>query len=91
MPQFRGLCCHSARQHSQVIGRLLPYDQAVVKVGHSYRVALPVAVYRTWRDTNLEGRGVTPDVAAPLDASALRAGEDTQLEAARNAVTDAGV
>lgn len=64
---------------------------SAVKVGHSYRVALPVAVYRTWRDTNLEGRGVTPDVAAPLDASALRAGEDTQLEAARNAVTDAGV
>lgn len=62
-----------------------------VKVGHGYRVALPVAVYRTWRDTNLEGQGVTPDVAAPLDASALRAGDDAQLNAARRVVTAAAV
>ena len=57
-----------------------------VKVGHGYRVALPVAVYKTWRDTNLEGKGVAPDVAVPLGASELRAGEDTQLSAARLAV-----
>ena len=62
-----------------------------LKVGHGYRVALPVAVYRTWRDTNLEGRGVTPDVAVPLDASALRAGDDPQLNAARRVVTSAAV
>lgn len=62
-----------------------------VKVGHGYRVALPVAVYRTWRDTNLEGQGVTPDVVAPLDASALRAGDDTQLNAARRVVTAGAV
>lgn len=60
-----------------------------VKVGHGYRVALPVAVYRTWHDTNLEGQGVTPDVAATLDASALRDGDDTQMTAARRAVVDA--
>ncbi|ODS52450.1 MAG: hypothetical protein ABS36_17875 [Acidobacteria bacterium SCN 69-37] len=50
-----------------------------VKVGHGYRVALPVAVYRTWRDTNLEGQGVTPDIDAPIDAEALRWGQDNQL------------
>jgi C-terminal processing protease CtpA/Prc len=62
-----------------------------VKVGHGYRVALPVAVYRTWRETNLEGQGLTPDVVAPLDASALRAGDDTQLNAARRVVTAGAV
>jgi carboxyl-terminal processing protease len=61
-----------------------------LKVGHGYRVALPVAVYRTWRGTNLEGRGVTPDVAVSLDASALRAGNDTQLSAAKRALVAQG-
>ncbi|MCL4194890.1 MAG: hypothetical protein KJZ87_24335 [Thermoguttaceae bacterium] len=61
-----------------------------LKVGHGYRVALPVAVYRTWRDTNLEGQGVTPDVAVPLDAAALRAGDDTQLSAAKRALAAQG-
>lgn len=59
---------------------------SALKVGHGYRVALPVAVYRTWMDTNLEGRGVTPTLCAPLSPDALRSGVDTQLEAVVSAV-----
>jgi carboxyl-terminal processing protease len=49
------------------------------KVGHGYRVALPVGAYYTWQGTKLEGRGVTPDTeesAAPQD---LLVGRDMPL------------
>ena len=58
------------------------------KVGHGYRVALPVAAYYTWKGTNLEGCGVVPDVEEPLQASALWQGEDTQLRRAVAVATD---
>lgn len=56
------------------------------KVGHGYRVALPVAAYYTWKGTNLEGRGVTPNVEVPLDTEALLDGADSQLQRAVKAV-----
>lgn len=49
------------------------------KVGFGYRVALPVAAYYTWNGTNLEGKGVMPDVEEPLSAEAIGRGEDNQL------------
>ncbi len=61
-------------------GRLVA--TSAFKVGHGYRVALPVAAYYTWNGTHLEGRGVTPNVDEPLDADALRSGVDTQLQRA---------
>jgi C-terminal processing protease CtpA/Prc len=61
-------------------GRLVA--TSAFKVGHGYRVALPVAAYHTWRDTNLEGIGVAPNVDEPLDVEALRSGVDTQLRKA---------
>jgi C-terminal processing protease CtpA/Prc len=65
---------------SKTPGRLVA--TSAFKVGHGYRVALPVASYYTWKGTNLEGRGVVPDVEEPLQASALWQGEDTQLRRA---------
>jgi carboxyl-terminal processing protease len=62
-------------------GRLVA--TSAFKVGHGYRVILPVAAYFTWHDNNLEGKGVVPDVEEPVSAEALRAGEDTQLQRAR--------
>jgi C-terminal processing protease CtpA/Prc len=59
-----------------------------MKVGHGYRVALPVAAYRTWSGNNLEGRGVVPDLTVPLDASALQAGDDPQLTVAQKVLTE---
>jgi C-terminal processing protease CtpA/Prc len=46
-------------------------------------VALPVAAYYTWNGTNLEGKGVTPDVDEPLYADALGRGDDNQLRRAQ--------
>lgn len=56
------------------------------KVGFGYRVALPVASYFTWKGTNLEGRGVDPDIFEPLSPEALWRGEDNQLRRARDVV-----
>jgi C-terminal processing protease CtpA/Prc len=49
------------------------------KVGHGYRVALPVGAYYTWLGTKLEGRGVTPDTAELVTPETLVAGIDTPL------------
>ena len=60
-------------------GRLMA--ASAFKVGFGYRVALPVAAYRTWQGTMLEGIGVCPDVEVGFDMEA-----DPQLDAALAAV-----
>lgn len=66
-------------------GRLVA--TSAFKVGHGYRVALPVAAYYTWQDRNLEGVGVTPDVEEPFSPEAYWRGVDTQLDRALEAVS----
>lgn len=61
-------------------GRLVA--TSAFKVGLGYRVVLPVAAYFTWQGTNLEGRGVTPDIEEPISPEALWNGEDNQLNRA---------
>lgn len=56
------------------------------KVGHGYRIALPVVKYFTWRDQPLEGIGITPSIVVKPDVPALREGRDVQLAAAINAL-----
>jgi carboxyl-terminal processing protease len=58
------------------------------KVGFGYRVALPVAAYYTWNGTNLEGRGVAPDMEEGVSCDALWRGEDNQLRQAQAQVRD---
>jgi C-terminal processing protease CtpA/Prc len=65
-------------------GRLVA--TSAFKVGHGYRVALPVAAYYTWKGTNLEGHGVVPDVEEPLDAQVLWSGVDSQLQRATSVI-----
>lgn len=52
------------------------------KVGFGYRVALPVAVYFTWADQNLEGAGIAPDTEQGISFEDLRSGRDPQLDRA---------
>jgi C-terminal processing protease CtpA/Prc len=52
------------------------------RVGHGYRIAIPVAAYYTWNGTFLEGKGVVPDVDEPFSIAAIRSGTDTQLQRA---------
>jgi C-terminal processing protease CtpA/Prc len=52
------------------------------KVGHGYRIVLPVGAYFTWQGTKLEGQGVEPDSVEPLNPADLAMGGDTQLNRA---------
>jgi C-terminal processing protease CtpA/Prc len=45
-------------------------------------VVLPVAACFTWHGTNLEGRGVVPNIEEPISPEALWNGEDNQLNRA---------
>ncbi len=49
------------------------------RVGHGYRVALPVGAYYTWQGTKLEGRGVAPDIEKSAMPHDLLEGRDTVL------------
>ena len=65
-------------------GRLL--GATSFKVGHGFRLALPVVAYRTWSGASLEGKGVVPDVNCPFSWEAARNGSDPQFDAARDAL-----
>jgi carboxyl-terminal processing protease len=67
-------------------GRLLGGNS--FKVGHGYRIALPVVAYRTWLGAKLEGKGIEPDVVAPFSPEPLQDGVDTQLRAAVEALSN---
>lgn len=69
---------------AKTAGRLVA--TSAFKVGFGYRVALPVAAYFTWKGTNLEGRGVVPDIEEPVSPQSLWNGKDNQLERALNSL-----
>ena len=69
---------------AKTAGRLVA--TSAFKVGFGYRVALPVAAYFTWKGTNLEGRGVAPDIEEPVSPQSLWNGKDNQLERALNSL-----
>ena len=59
---------------------------SALKVGHGYRVALPVASYFTWQGTNLESVGVSPSIEVRQDVTLLGRGRDAQLQQAASVV-----
>jgi carboxyl-terminal processing protease len=72
---------------TKTAGRLVA--SSAFKVGEGYRVVLPVAAFLTWRGSNLEGSGVSPDIEEPVNPSLLVQGRDTQLERAVEGVRSA--
>ena len=71
---------------SRTAGRLLGGNS--FKVGYGYRIAIPVVAYRTWQEARLEGKGIEPSMPAPFSPEACRDGMDTQLSAAREALSN---
>jgi C-terminal processing protease CtpA/Prc len=65
---------------TKTAGRLVA--TSTFKVGHGYRIAIPVAAYYTWQGRNLEGVGVPPDIEEPFSAEAVWQGRDPQLDRA---------
>jgi C-terminal processing protease CtpA/Prc len=72
---------------AKTAGRLV--SNSAFKVGFGYRVALPDAAYITWKGTNLEGRGLVPNIEETLSPEALWSGEDNQLKRAVDCLKEA--
>ena len=74
---------------AQLVGAATPGKVVAAssfKVGHGYRVALPVGSYFTWHGTKLEGRGIAPNVHAPTLPEDLLEGKDVPLQSAIEAL-----
>lgn len=69
---------------TKTAGRLVA--TSAFKLGFGYRLVIPVARYFTWQGTNLEGRGISPDIEAPFCAVSSWEGLDRPLEAAVGAL-----
>jgi C-terminal processing protease CtpA/Prc len=65
-------------------GRLV--SRCAYKLGHGYRLVIPVAAYVSAKGTQIEGRGITPDLSVPWSYADAVAGTDNQLNAAIRAV-----
>jgi carboxyl-terminal processing protease len=70
---------------TKTAGRLM--GASAYKVGFGYRLALPIAVFRTWQGTMIEGIGVRPDIEVDFETAAALQSRDVQLEAAIRAVS----
>ena len=72
---------------SRTPGRLV--SRKASKLGFGYRLVIPVAAYVSAKGTQIEGKGVTPDVEVPWSFTNATAGRDNQLDAALKIVTTA--
>jgi C-terminal processing protease CtpA/Prc len=61
-------------------GRLV--SRSAFKLGYGYRIVIPVAAYVSAKGTQIEGRGITPDLSIPWSFGDAVEGTDNQLSAA---------
>jgi C-terminal processing protease CtpA/Prc len=59
-------------------GRLT--SRSAFKIGHDYRLVLPIAAYQSWKGVCIEGKGVEPDVEVHWSFEDAIAGRDRQLD-----------
>ena len=69
---------------TKTAGRLM--GASAFKVGFGYRVALPIAAYKTWQGKMLEGVGVCPNIEVAFNPEAYVQANDPQLDAAVAAI-----
>ena len=65
---------------SKTPGRLV--SRSAFKIGHNYRLVIPIGAFVSWRGNRIEGKGITPDI--PVDWSYEEAlhGRDNQMDKA---------
>src|SRR5260370_26805677 len=68
-------------------GRLV--SRTASKLGFGYRLIIPVAAYVSAKGTQIEGKGITPDIPVSWSFPDATAGKDNQIEAAIQALTAA--
>jgi C-terminal processing protease CtpA/Prc len=69
---------------TQTAGRLIPGSG--FKIGLGYMLIMPKAEYLTWQGHRFEGAGVEPDVMVPWSPDCFAAGNDNQLQRAKEVV-----
>jgi carboxyl-terminal processing protease len=70
---------------AQIVGQKTPGEvlgAVNFRLPHGYRLRMPIATWQTWGGTVIEGRGVQPDAAVPLNPGHLADGIDDQLREA---------
>lgn len=70
---------------SRTPGRLV--SRKASKLGFGYRLVVPVAAYISAKGTQIEGKGIKPDVEIPWSFTDATAGRDNQLDAALELVS----
>lgn len=61
-------------------GRLL--SRSGFKIGHDYRLVIPIGAYVSWNGNRIEGKGITPDVPVDWSYGEALLGRDNQLSKA---------
>ncbi len=69
-------------------GRLV--SRSATKLGHGYRLIVPVAAYVSAKGTQIEGSGITPDVVVPWSSEDAVLGLDYQLAKATQVLGQQG-
>ncbi len=61
-------------------GRLV--SRSAFKIGHDYRVVIPIGAYVSWKGNRIEGKGITPDIPVDWSYEAALHGDDNQFSKA---------
>jgi carboxyl-terminal processing protease len=62
---------------SKTPGRLV--SRSAFKIGHDYRIVIPIGAYVSWKGNRIEGKGITPDVPVDWSYEDSLQGRDNQL------------
>lgn len=65
---------------SKTPGRLV--SRSAFKIGHDYRIVIPIGAYVSWKGNRIEGKGITPDVPVDWSYEAALHGDDNQFSKA---------
>lgn len=65
-------------------GRLV--TRRASRLGHGYRLVIPIAAYVSAKGTQIEGNGIAPDISIPWSFEDAAAGVDRQLDGALEAL-----
>ena len=73
-----------------IIGKKTPgrlVSRSAFKIGHGFRLVVPIAAYQSWKGTRVDGKGIEPDVEADWSFEAAFEQQDPQLTTALNTVS----
>jgi C-terminal processing protease CtpA/Prc len=63
---------------SKTPGRLV--SRSAFKIGHDYRIVIPIGAYVSWKGNRIEGKGITPDIAVDWSYQEALRGVDNQMD-----------